>query len=204
MLGTLGEFNLNLGKSVESASLFTVVAQPTLVNRVLEAQRDDLEVEILREKISNRKVEKGLNMYPDQSVRYHERRKEHENHLRIALQTVRERKLYAKLSKCEFWLDSVAFLGHVINKDSILVDPQKIEAIVDWSRPTNVFEVRSFLGFTGYYRRFVKDFSKLAMPLTQKNMPFNWTNQRESAFQELKTRLIIAPILTLPNGTDGF
>ncbi|XP_028092882.1 uncharacterized protein LOC114293061 [Camellia sinensis] len=83
---------------------------------------------------------------------------EHENHMRIALQTLREKKLYTKLSKCEFWLGSVAFMGHVINKDGITMDLEKIEAIVDWPRPTNVSEVRSFLGLAGYYRRFVKDF----------------------------------------------
>ncbi|XP_028064662.1 uncharacterized protein LOC114267799 [Camellia sinensis] len=92
---------------------------------------------------------------------------------------LRGKKLYAKLSKYEFWLDSVAFLGQEIDKDGISVDPQKIEAIVDWPRPTNVSEVRSFLGLASYYRRFVKDFSKFALPLTQltqKNVPFDWND----------------------------
>ena len=105
-------------------------------------------------------------VFIDDILIYSKSREEHENHLRIALQTLREKKLYAKFSKCEFWLNSVAFLGHVINKDGISVDPQKIEAIVDWPKPTNVTKVRSFLGLAGYYRRFVKDFVKLAMPLT--------------------------------------
>ena len=93
------------------------------------------------------------------------------------------------------------FLGHVISKDGISVDPQKIEAVVNWPRPSNVTEVRSFLGLVGYYRRFVKDFSKIALPLTQltqKGILFDWTDQRELTFQELKTRLVTAPILTLP------
>ncbi len=77
--------------------------------------------------------------------------KEHEDHLRMVLQTLREKRLYAKLSKCEFWLDNVAFLGHVISKDGVSVDPKKIEAVVDWPWPTNVKKIRSFLGLAGYY-----------------------------------------------------
>ena len=87
--------------------------------------------------------------------------------------------MYAKFSKCEFWLDHVAFLKHVVSKDGIQVDPKKIEAIIDWPRSTTVTEVRSFLGLAGYYRRFVKDFSKIAAPLTrltQKNVKFNRTD----------------------------
>jgi len=76
----------------------------------------------------------------------------------IVLQILRERKLYAKLKKCEHWLNQVVFLGHVISKDGIIVDPNKIEALVNWDRPTNVSDVRSFLGLVGYYRRFVEGF----------------------------------------------
>ena len=110
---------------------------------------------------------------------------EHEQHLRMVLQTLRRRKLYAKLKKCEFWLPSVTFLGHVISVDGVSVDPHKIEAIVNWPRPTNVTEVRSFMGLAGYYRRFVKDFSRIATPLTQltrKNIPFEWNEKREKSF----------------------
>ena len=83
--------------------------------------------------------------------------------------------MYAKFSKCEFWLEQVAFLGHVVSKDGIQVDSKKIEAVAEWPRPTTVIEIRSFLGLAGYYRRFVKDFSKIAAPLTrltQKNIKF--------------------------------
>jgi len=91
---------------------------------------------------------------------------EHTNHLRTMLQTLREHQLYAKLKNCEFWLTKVTFLGHVVIKEGIKVNPQKINAIVEWPRPINVTEVRSFLHLVGYYRRFVKDFSKIVSPLT--------------------------------------
>ena len=85
----------------------------------------------------------------------------HEQHLKMVLQTLRDRRLYAKMKKYEFWLSSVTFLGHIISVDGVSVDPHKVEAIVNWSRPTNVIEVKSFMGLVGYYRRFVKDFSNL-------------------------------------------
>jgi hypothetical protein len=82
--------------------------------------------------------------------------------LKTVLGILRERKLFAKLKKCEFWLEKVTFLGHVISKDGVAVDPRKIEAVMDWERPTNVREIRSFLGLAGYYQRFVDGLAKLA------------------------------------------
>ena len=79
-------------------------------------------------------------------------REDHEQHLRTVLQILRERKLYAKFSKCEFWLDSVGFLGHIVSCEGIKVDPKKIEAVQSWSRPSSVTEIRCFLGLAGYYR----------------------------------------------------
>ena len=102
---------------------------------------------------------------------------EHGEHHRIVLQTLRTHQLYAKLSKWEFWLNSVSFLGHVISKEGVRVDPKKVEAASNWPRPTNVTEIRSFLGMAGYYRRFVKDFSRISAPLTRlirKQVKFEW------------------------------
>ena len=131
----------------------------------------------------------------------------HEEHLKIVLQILKEKKLFAKLKKCDFWLDRISFLGHVISKDGISVDPKKVEAVVEWERPTKVSEVRSFLGMAGYYRRFVEGFSLIAIPLTrltQKRTKFEWTDDCEQSFQELKKRLITAPVLTVPAETGEF
>ena len=84
----------------------------------------------------------------------------------MVLELLRKKKLYAKFSKCEFWLDSVSFLGHVVSKDGVMVDPSKIETVKNWVRPTNVSEIRSFVGLASYYRRFVKGFSSIASQLT--------------------------------------
>ncbi|XP_028120977.1 uncharacterized protein LOC114318317 [Camellia sinensis] len=146
-------------------------------------------------------------VFIDDILIYSKSAEAHEDHLRLILQTLREKKLYAKLKKCEFWLQEVAFLGHVVIKEGVSVDPHKVEAIVNWPTPTNVTEIRSFMGLAGYYRRFVQNFSKIAVPLTQltrKGVAFEWSEERESAFQELKTRLTTAPVLAFPSSTEGF
>ncbi|WVZ51597.1 hypothetical protein U9M48_002727 [Paspalum notatum var. saurae] len=119
----------------------------------------------------------------------------------MVLQTLRDNKFYAKLKKCEFWLSEVSFLGHVINEKGISVDPSKVSAVVEWEKPSNVKEVRSFLGMAGYYRRFVKEFSIIAKPLymlTHKNVKFEWTNECDLSFRVLKEKLVSAPALALP------
>jgi hypothetical protein len=123
------------------------------------------------------------------------------------LQRHREHKLYAKLSKCEFWIDEVPFLGHVISKGGIAVDPGKVKDVLNWVVPQTVKEVRSFLGLTGYYWRFIENFSKIAKPLTsllEKGVDFSWTDEPQKAFEELKKWLTTAPVLTLPDQSKRF
>jgi hypothetical protein len=103
-------------------------------------------------------------------------------HLLKALERFRREKLYAKLKKCEFWLDSVSFLGHVIYGEGVAVDPKKVKVVVEWTRPTSVFEIQSFLGLADYYQCFIEGFSKLSGPLTtltRKNAHFVWTDECE-------------------------
>ena len=123
------------------------------------------------------------------------------------LEVLKEKKLYAKLSKCKFWLNEVSFLGHVISGDGIAVDPSKVDAVLRWETPKSVTEIRSFLGLAGYYRRFIEGFSKLALPLTKlsrKGAAFVWDVKCEESFVELKKRLTTAPILILPNPKEPF
>ncbi|KAF3616638.1 hypothetical protein FXO38_34413 [Capsicum annuum] len=132
---------------------------------------------------------------------------EHSDYLQTILQTLRDHKLFAKFSKCEFSLRSVAFLGHIISSEGIRVDPQMTKVVRNWPRPMSLIDIRSFLGLTGYYHHFVEGFSFVASPmtrLTQKKVKFLWSESYEKSFQELKTRLTSAPVLTWPNGVDGF
>ena len=110
---------------------------------------------------------------------------ENEDHSRIVLLLLRDHQLYAKFSKCEFWLTEVGFSGHVVSASSVSVDPGKVEAVMSWERPKSVFEIRSFLGLAGYYRRFIEDFFRLAAPmtrLTRKEVKFVWDDSCEQAF----------------------
>lgn len=146
-------------------------------------------------------------VFIDDILIYSSSKEQHSKHLRLVLQTLRENKLYAKFSKCEFWISSVNFLGHVISGESVSVDPKKIEAIVDWPQPSNVTEIRSFLGLAGYYRKFIERFSSIAMPLTrltQKRTKFEWNPTCEKSFQLLKQKLVTAPVLALPTESGGF
>ncbi|KAL0560443.1 hypothetical protein IC582_000848 [Cucumis melo] len=148
-----------------------------------------------------------LIVFIDDILIYSKTEAEHEKHLRMVLQTLRDNKLYAKFSKCEFWLKQVSFLGHVVSKAGVSVDPAKIEAVTGWTRPSTVSEVRSFLGLAGYYRRFVENFSRIATPLTQltrKGAPFVWSKACEDNFQNLKQKLVTAPVLTVPDGSGSF
>ena len=119
-------------------------------------------------------------VFIDDILVYSKNKEEHEKHLRVVLQTLKEHQLFAKLKKCELWLDQISFLGHVVSKDGISVDPDKVEALLSWKRPTTMFEVRSFLGMPEYYRCFIEGFSKISLPLTrltQKNENFAWSKE---------------------------
>ena len=145
-------------------------------------------------------------VFIDDILVYSKSHEEHERHLSFILQRLRERKLYAKFSKCSFWLEEVAFLGHIVRKEGVTVNLEKIREMVDWQRPTSVTEVGSFLGLASYYRRFVEGFSKIATLMTkllQKNVKFQWNDKYKQSFQELKRRFVSVPILTLPvNGKE--
>ncbi|XP_057506535.1 uncharacterized protein LOC130789736 [Actinidia eriantha] len=146
-------------------------------------------------------------VFIDDILVYSRSQEEHEKHLRLVLQTLCEKQLYAKFSKCEFWLDSVAFLGYVISVEGIHVDPKRIKVVMNWEQPKNVSEIKSFLGLAGYYRRFIQGFSSIAVPLTRltrKDVKFEWTEDCEHSFQELKTKLTTAPVLTIPSGKGDF
>ncbi|KAK4383425.1 Retrovirus-related Pol polyprotein from transposon.6 [Sesamum angolense] len=146
-------------------------------------------------------------VFIDDILVYSKNREEHEQHLRIVLQILKENELYAKLSKCEFWVNQVVFLGHVIAGDGVTPDPSKVKAIMEWRVPKNATEVRSFLGLAGYYRRFVEGFSIIAGPLTKllrKGVTFQWTEQCQQSFDELKKRFTSTPILVLPSGSGGY
>ncbi|GJT62579.1 putative nucleotidyltransferase, ribonuclease H [Tanacetum coccineum] len=152
-------------------------------------------------------LDKFVIVFIDDILIYSRNEEEHASHLRIILELLRKEKLYAKFSKCDFWIHIVQFLGHLIDNQGLHVDPAKIEAVKNWTSPTTPTEVRQFLGLAGYYRRFIEGFSKIAKPLTkltQKNKNYVWNEEQESAFQLLKQKLCEAPILALPEGNDNF
>ncbi|GJY21041.1 putative reverse transcriptase domain-containing protein [Tanacetum coccineum] len=152
-------------------------------------------------------LDKFVIVFIDDILIYSKNKKEHEEHLKQILELLKKEELYAKFSKCEFWIPKVQFLGHVIDSEGIHVDPAKIESIKDWTSPKSPTEIRQFLGLAGYYRRFIEGFSKIAKPmtkLTQKKVKFEWGDKQEAAFQLLKQKLCSAPILALPEGSEDF
>ncbi|GKC90304.1 putative reverse transcriptase domain-containing protein [Tanacetum coccineum] len=152
-------------------------------------------------------LDKFVIVFIDDILIYSKNEKEHEEHLKAILELLKKEQLYAKFSKCEFWIPKVQFLGHVIDSRGIHVDPAKIESIKDWASPKTPTEIRQFLGLAGYYRRFIEGFSKIAKSmtkLTQKGIKFDWGEKEENAFQLIKQKLCSAPILALPEGSEDF
>ncbi|GKB24796.1 putative reverse transcriptase domain-containing protein [Tanacetum coccineum] len=152
-------------------------------------------------------LDKFVIVFIDDILIYSKTKQEHEEHLKLILELLKKEELYAKFSKCEFWIPKVQFLGHVIDSKGIHVDPAKIESIKDWASPKSPTEIRQFLGLAGYYQRFIEGFSKIAKSmtkLTQKKVKFDWGDKQEAAFQLLKEKLCSAPILALPEGAENF
>ncbi|GJW05463.1 putative reverse transcriptase domain-containing protein [Tanacetum coccineum] len=152
-------------------------------------------------------LDKFVIVFIDDILIYSKSEEEHEVHLKTILDLLKKEKLYAKFSKCEFWLKEVQFLGHVVNCDGIHVDPSKVESVKNWKIPESSTEIRSFLGLAGYYRRFIENFSKIAKPLTlltQKNKAYVWGDKQDEAFRILKEKLCNAPVLALPDGPNDF
>ncbi|GJY57061.1 putative reverse transcriptase domain-containing protein [Tanacetum coccineum] len=132
-------------------------------------------------------LDRFMIVFIDDILIYSKSRKEHEGHLKLILKLLKEEELYAKFSKCEFWLSKVQFLGHVIDSEGIHDDPAKIESIKDWASPKTPIEIHQFLGFAGYYRRFIKGFSKIARPM-----------------MKLTQKSVNASILAIPEGSENF
>jgi hypothetical protein len=146
-------------------------------------------------------------VFIDDILIYSKSESDHEEHLRLVLQKLQDNQLYAKFSKCEFWIDEVPFLGHIISNGGISVDPAKVKKIMAWSIRTTVTEVRSFLGLAGYYRRFIEGFSKIAKSMTsllEKGRDFKWDEKCQESFDQLKKRLMSPPVLVMPDLLKGF
>ncbi|WVZ63316.1 LOW QUALITY PROTEIN: hypothetical protein U9M48_012957 [Paspalum notatum var. saurae] len=150
-------------------------------------------------------LDKFVVVFIDDILIYSKRRTQ--GPLEIVLTRLREHKLYAKFSKCAFWLKEVSFLGHILSEKRVAVDPSKVKDVLNWKQPETVTEIRSFLGLAGYYRRFIKDFSKTAKPmtsLTKKNAKYVRSSNCEEAFQTLKKLITSAPVLAQPDVTKPF
>jgi hypothetical protein len=134
----------------------------------------------LMNKVFMEYLDKLVVVFIDDILVFSRNEEEHEEHLRLVLQKLREHQLYAKFSKCDFWLKEVSFLGHIITHGGIVVDPSKFQDVLNWNPPKNVPEIRSFLGFAGYYRRFIEGFSKIVKPLMsllEKGKEFKWDDK---------------------------
>jgi hypothetical protein len=130
-------------------------------------------------------LDKFVVIFIDDILIYSKSEEEHEEHLRAVLEKLREHRLYAKFSKCEFWKKQVEFLGHVLSAEGVAVDPSKVQAVQEWEQPKSATEIRSFLGLAGYYRRFIEGFSSLAKPMTEllkKDQKFVWSPKCQESF----------------------
>ncbi|GKA94300.1 putative reverse transcriptase domain-containing protein [Tanacetum coccineum] len=146
-------------------------------------------------------------VFIDNILIYSKREQEHEEHLKLILELLKKEQLYAKLSKCEFWIPKVQFLGYVIDSQGIHADPTNIESIKDWASHKTAMKIRQYLGLAGYYRRFIEEFSKIAKPMTKitpNKVKFDWSDKAETTFQLIKQKLCSEPILALPEESEDF
>jgi ribonuclease HI len=152
-------------------------------------------------------LDKFVVVFIDDILVYSRNEEEHVGHLHVVLQRLREHRLYAKLSKCDFWLKEIKFLGHIISQEGIVVDLDMVQEVMNWKPPTTVRQIRSFLGLAGYYRRFIPDFSRIAKPITEllkKEAKFVWDQKCEDAFHTLRQHLTTAPELAQPDSSKPF
>jgi hypothetical protein len=143
-------------------------------------------------------LDKFVVAFIDNILIYSKNPEDHAKHLHVILQRLRDHHLYTKISKCEFWLDTMKFLGHTISSDGISIDPSKVQEVMDWKPPTSVHQICSFLDLAGYYRRFIPDFSRIAKPMTEllkKGVKFSWDQKCEDAFHTIRDHLTTAPVL---------
>jgi hypothetical protein len=148
------------------------------------------------------KLDKFVVVFIDDILVYSKNEEEYEQHLYIILQRLHDHQLYVKFIKCAFWLKEIPFLGHVISAKGIAVDPSKVQEVLDSKYPRSVTQIHSFLKLTGYYRRFIPNFSKIIKPMTkllEKDAMFKWSPQCEEAFLTLKNLLTTAPVLAQPD-----
>jgi hypothetical protein len=156
----------------------------------------------LMNKVLMEYLDKFVMVFIDDILVYSKTEEDHDKHLRLVLEKLRANHLYAKFSKCEFWLTQVAFLGHVVSVGGVLVDLGNVRDVLNWKLPTNILEIHSFLRLASYYHRFIQDFSKIAKPMTrllEKGKIFKWTQDCQASFEELKKRLTMTPVLVLPD-----
>jgi hypothetical protein len=161
----------------------------------------------LMNKVFMEYLDKFVVVFIDDILVFSRNEEEHEEHLRLVLQKLQEHQLYAKFSKCDFWLREASFLGHIITDGGIAMDLRKIQDVLNWNPPKNVLEIRSFLGLAGYYRRFIEGFSKIVKPLTsllEKGKEFKWDDKCQACFKELEKKLTTAPVLIMPDIHKGF
>ncbi|KAI3692764.1 hypothetical protein L6452_32586 [Arctium lappa] len=161
----------------------------------------------LRNRVFRPLLDRSVIVFIDDILIYLRDDTEHGQHLWEVLEILWKKKLFSKFSKCEFWLQEVQFLGHVVSKEGVKVDPTEVEVMMSWESPTSLTKIRIFLGLARYYRQFIQDFSKIASlltTLTRKNVKFIWTDVQDQAFKTLKNKFCEAPILSLPESSDDF